>query len=141
MNKRVIYLETDCTKEQFDKEIKEVFHDGIRIYALIPNDNDDFLVELADDYEIINAVPNKYDSSKTLDIVGFVDDQVLKYAFEFFERAALIAFVMASTKINFDKDDLDRDTLYSYFEENNIPHMIIGPEGQWLIYYENNVPE
>lgn len=138
MKIREIDLEDECTKEEFDRKLAKIFPGRKYIYAMIPVFYGEFIDELSTDFTPITMVSNPYSGGQTLDIVGVTEDHELKYAFEFYERAALIAVVITSAKVELDPYNIHRDTFYKFFEEHQIPHVTIGPDGQWLEYHYND---
>lgn len=132
-----IFLDEEIDKQEFVDMINDVYKQDCYIYAIIPEWEIDLLNQLSDDFILIKKVkfPLIRIFPRTTGFVGFVKDSKKQYIFEFYLRSTTMDFLIFSeldvcqhlNKIN--KKNID---IYQIFEANKIPHITIGPDGQWL---------
>lgn len=128
-------VEENCSKEDFQKIIERFLPKKKVIYTFIPKYYKDFLSEISSDFvEINKIVDNTYSFPKSEGILGYINDDKLQFAFEFYERANIIPFVISSRNVTFE-EDIELDSFYSYFEKNNIPHITVGHDQEYITYY------
>lgn len=130
-------VEENCSKEAFQKIIEQFLPKNKVIYTIIPEYYKEFLLEISSNFvEIKNIVDDKYSFPKSEGILGYINDDELQFVFEFYERANVIPFVIASRNVTFE-EDVELDSFYSYFEGNNIPHITVGPDQEYITYYSD----
>lgn len=128
-------------EENFSKDFQRILEKLLPkkrvIYTFIPEYYNDFLLELNSNFVTIkNIADDKYSFPKSRYMFGYINDDELQFAFEFYERANVIPFVITTQNVNFN-EDVNLDSFYSYFEENNIPHITVGHDQEYLIHYSN----
>ena len=130
-------VEENCSKEAFQKIIEQLLPKKKVIYTIIPKYYKEFLLEISSNFvEIKNIVDDKYSFPKSEGILGYINDEEFQFVFEFYERANVIPFVIASRNVTFE-GDIELYSFYSYFEENNIPHITVGPDQEYIKYYSD----
>ncbi|PQD94454.1 hypothetical protein CYL18_14685 [Pradoshia eiseniae] len=132
-----IFLDEEIDKQEFVDMINALYKQDCYIYTIIPEWEIDLLNQLSDDFILIKKVkfPLIRIFPRTTGFVGFVKDSKKQYIFEFYLRSTTMDFLIFSevdvgqhlNKIN--KKNID---IYQIFEANKIPHITIGPDGQWL---------
>ncbi|WP_078378711.1 hypothetical protein [Sutcliffiella halmapala] len=131
-------MEENCSKENFQRVIKRIFPEKKIIYALIPEYYNDFLLELSPKFVTIKKVEDDKNSyPKSEYTYGYVNDEELYFAFEFYERANLIPFVITNENVEFNEVVIDSDSFYNYFKKNNIPHITVGHDQEYLTFFNN----
>ncbi|MFJ7840031.1 hypothetical protein ACIQXG_11155 [Lysinibacillus sphaericus] len=130
-------VEENCSKEAFQKIIERFLKKKKVIYTIIPEYYKDFLLDISSNFvEIKKIVDDKYSFPKSEGILGYINDDELQFVFEFYERANVIPFVIASRNVTFE-EDIELGSFYSYFEENNIPHITVGHDQEYITYYSD----
>lgn len=130
-------VEENCSKEAFQKIIEQFLPKNKVIYTIIPEYYKEFLLEISSNFvEIKNIVDDKYSFPKSEGILGYINDDELQFVFEFYERTNIIPFVIASRNVTFE-EDIELDSFYSYFEGNNIPHITVGHDQEYITYYSD----
>ena len=132
-----ILLDEEIDEQEFVDIINDVYKQDCYIYAIIPDWEKDLLNELSDDFILINKVkfPLMRIFPRTTGFVGFVKDSKKQYIYEFYLRSTTMDFLIFSELDvsqhlnNINKNNID---MYKIFETNNVPHITIGPDGQWL---------
>lgn len=128
-------LEENCSKEAFQEIIEKLLPKKKVIYTIIPEYYKEFLLEISSYFvQIKNIVDDNYSFPKSEGILGYINDDELQFVFEFYERANVIPFVITSRNITFE-EDIELDSFYGYFEENNIPHITVGHDQEYITYY------
>jgi hypothetical protein len=134
-----IELEPNCTKETIEKIITEIFSNDVYIYALIPHYYDDFMKELSKNFKIIKEVlDSKYSFPPTNYSLGYIEDDAISWIYEFFERSASIPFVITDKKIQLSFSKVNRENFYKFYTNNNIQHIQVGPDKEFLTVCKNN---
>jgi hypothetical protein len=134
-----IVLESNCTKEMIQKIVTETFSNDVYIYALIRDYYDDFLLELSTRFKIIKEVlDDKHSFPPTNYLLGYIEDDALSLIFEFFERSSLIPFVITDKKIQLSFSKIDIENFYEFYTNNNIQHIKVGYDNQFLTIYKNS---
>ncbi|WP_421381851.1 hypothetical protein ACOJQI_21225 [Bacillus salacetis] len=98
---------------------------------------EELLDKLADDFIVMGEikVPLIRIFPRTIGIAGYVKDHKKQYIHDFYTRSTTIDYIVFSESDvsqylkNLNKKNID---LYNIFESNEIPHINIGPDGQWL---------
>ena len=132
-----ILLVEEIDEQEFVEIINDVYKQDCYIYAIIPDWEKDLLNQLSDDFILINKVkfPLMRIFPRTTGFVGFVKDSKKQYIYEFYLRSTTMDFLIFSELDvsqhlnNINKNNID---MYKIFETNNVPHITIGPDGQWL---------
>lgn len=104
---------------------------------MIPDWEEDLLNQLSDDFILIKKVkiPLMRSFPRTMGFLGFVKDRKKQYTYEFYSRSTTMEFLIFSELDvsqhlnNINKKNID---IYKIFETNKVPHITIGPDGQWL---------
>lgn len=136
-----ILLDEEIDEQEFVDIINDVYKQDCYIYAIIPDLEKDLLNQLSDDFILINKVkfPLMRIFPRTTGFVGFVKDSKKQYIYEFYLRSTTMDFLIFSELDvsqhlnNINKNNID---MYKIFETNNVPHITIGPDGQWLSIIE-----
>lgn len=71
--------------------------------------------------------------------LGYVKDSQKRYIFEFYLRSTTMDYLIFSeTDLSEQLSKLTKKNLdiYKMFELNKVPHVTIGPDGQWLTIVE-----
>ncbi|QNK46755.1 hypothetical protein H7F28_15440 [Brevibacterium sp. PAMC23299] len=133
---RELLLDEEINEQEFVDIINGIYKQDCYIYAVIPWEEELFN-ELSNDFIIINKFPFPLTRifPKTIGFLGYVKDSKKQYIYEFYLRSTtmdLLVFseVDVSQNLNIlNKKNID---IYNIFESNKIPHITIGPDGQWL---------
>lgn len=134
---RGILLEEGIDEQDFVDIINGIYKQDCYIYAIIPEWEEELLNQLSNDFILINKIkfPLTRIFPRTIGFVGYVQDSKKQYIYEFFLRSTTMDFLVFSefdisqSLYNIDKNNID---IYKIFESNEIPHITIGPDGQWL---------
>ena len=132
-----ILLDEGINKQEFVDIIQDVYKDDCYIYAIIPDWEEDLLSQLSDEFILINKInfPLMRIFPRTSGFVGYVKDSRKQYIYEFYLRSTTIDFLIFSELdvsqhlAHINKNNIN---LYKIFETNKVPHITIGPDGQWL---------
>jgi len=133
-------IEKNRSKEILENIINQLFPQKRIIYAMIPDYYDAFLLELSPKFVTIkNILDEKYSFPKTEYILGYAEAEDLSLVYEFYERASVIPFVVASQDIPFSagREIVDFEKFYDYFKTNLISHLTIGYDQKFLTFYKN----
>lgn len=134
---RGILLEEGIDEQDFVEIINGIYKQDCYIYAIIPEWEEELLNQLSNDFILINKIkfPLTRIFPRTIGFLGYVQDSKKQYIYEFFLRSTTMDFLVFSefdisqSLYNIDKNNID---IYKIFESNEIPHITIGPDGQWL---------
>ncbi|MGG0849170.1 hypothetical protein [Peribacillus simplex] len=135
--KSEILLDEEIEELEFVKIINSIYKQECYIYAIIPEWEEELFNELSNDFIIINKFPFPLTriSPRTIGFLGYVKDRKKQYMYEFYLRSTTMDFlVFSETDVSqhlkiLNKKNID---IYNIFESNKIPHVTIGPDGQWL---------
>ncbi|WP_082232929.1 hypothetical protein [Halobacillus massiliensis] len=135
---REILLDEEIDEQEFVERINDIYKGDCYIYAIIPEWWEDELINGPSiDFIIVNKIkfPLLRIFPRTIGFVGYVQDSKKQYVYDFYLRSTTIDFLVFSKfdvshhLNNINKKNID---LYKIFESNEIPHITIGPDGQWL---------
>ncbi|MDQ0229099.1 hypothetical protein [Metabacillus malikii] len=130
------WLDVNITKADFNRLIKKLLPQKRVLYAYIPESYNDFLTEMSTKFVTIKKIiDDKYTYPKCVYTLGYIEDDELEFAFEFFERASIIRFVIATETICVNGVEEDLEKFYDFFMGENTPHITIGPDQQYVTYY------
>ena len=132
-----ILLDEEIDEQEFVDIINDVYKQDCYIYAIIPDWEKDLLNQLSDEFILINKVkfPLMRIFPRTTGFVGFVKDSKKQYIYEFYLRSTTMDYLIfseldVSQRLNnINQNNFD---MYKTFETHNVPHITIGPDGQWL---------
>ncbi|BCB05755.1 hypothetical protein KH172YL63_38880 [Bacillus sp. KH172YL63] len=130
-------MDEGIAEQEFIDVIKSIYKGDCYIYAIIPEWEEELLYLLDNDFIQIHTItfPLVRISPRTRGFVGYIKVSKKRYIYEFYLRSTSIDFLVysgfdvAQHLKNINKKNID---LYKIFSTNNIPHITIGPDGQWL---------
>ncbi|WP_405099737.1 hypothetical protein [Oceanobacillus sp. FSL H7-0719] len=131
MEKICYSLEKNISENALKELIGDIFLEEKYYYFVIFEYDIDFKNLLLEKYVKV------FENNKVT--IGFLNDDELKYLYEFYERGIELPFVITNQKvdISFEKASAKNyDRFYDLFEGNNISHVRIGSDNQSLIYME-----
>ncbi|MBM7602474.1 hypothetical protein JOC75_000444 [Metabacillus crassostreae] len=132
---REIFLDEEIDKQGFVSIVNNIYKQDCFIYAIIPKYEKELLTELSNDFISVNSFPLPYIFPKEIGYLGYVKDSYKQYVYEFYLHSPMINHLVFS---NIDASEHLREItkknldISQLFELNKIPHMTIGPDGQWL---------
>lgn len=134
---REIFLDEEIDKQQFVDIINGIYKRDCYIYAIIPEWEEELLNQLSNDFILKNKIkfPLIRIFPRTIGYVGYMKDNKKQYIYEFYLRSTTMDYLIfsefdVSQKLNnVNKKNID---IYKIFKLNKIPHITIGPDGQWL---------
>ncbi len=135
--KSEILLDEEIEEQEFVKIINSIYKQECYIYAIIPEWEEELFNELSNNFIIINKFPFPLTRifPRTIGFLGYVKDRKKQYIYEFYLRSTTMDFLMFSeTDVSQHLNILNKKNIdiYNIFEPNKIPHITIGPDGQWL---------
>ncbi|MGM0877427.1 MAG: hypothetical protein ACQEWV_22510 [Bacillota bacterium] len=135
--KSEILLYEEIEEQEFVKIINSIYKQECYIYATIPEWEEELFNELSNDFIIINTFPFPLTRifPRTIGFLGYVKDRIKQYIYEFYLRSTTMDFlVFLETDVSQHLNILNKTNIdiYNIFESNKIPHITIGPDGQWL---------
>ena len=130
-------LEEEIEEQEFVDVINNIYKQECYIYAIIPDWEEELLNQLSDDFILINRIkiPLWRNFPRTIGFLGYVKDSKKQYIYDFYLRSTTMDFLVFSELDvsqllnNISKENID---LYDKFETNKVPHITIGPDGQWI---------
>ncbi|WP_139892842.1 hypothetical protein [Bacillus sp. D386] len=130
-------LEEEIDEQEFVDIINDIYKQECYIYAIIPDWEEELLNQLSADFILINKIkfPLWRSFPRTIGFLGYVKDSKKQYIYEFYLRSTTMDFLVFSELDisqllnNISKENID---IYDIFETNKVPHITIGPDGQWL---------
>lgn len=136
-NIREILLDEEIDEQEFVRIINNIYKQDCYIYAIIPEWEDDLFNELSNDFILINKIqfPLKRIFPRTMGFLGYVKDSTKQYLYEFYLRSTTMDFLVFSeldVSQHLKYVNKKNINIYTIFESNKIPHLTIGPDGQWL---------
>ncbi|MBO1511093.1 hypothetical protein [Metabacillus bambusae] len=134
---REILLDEEIDEQEFVEIINGIYKQECYIYAIIPEYEEELLNELSNDFLLVNKIPFPLIRifPRTISFLGYVKDSTKQYIYEFYLRSTTMDYLVFSEfdvsqhLSNINKKNID---IYKIFESNQIPHITIGPDGQWL---------
>lgn len=130
-------LDEEIDEQEFVDIIDDIYKQDCYIYAIIPDWEEDLLNQLSDDFVVIQKIkfPLIQIFPRTIGLLGYVKDRRKQYVYEFYLRSSTIDFFIfseldISQHLNqISKKNLDLGEL---FKALKVPHITVGPDGQWL---------
>lgn len=135
---RQILLDEEINEQEFVGIINGIYKQDCYIYAVIPEWEEELFNELSNDFIIINKFPIPLTRifPRTMGFLGYVKDRKKQYIYEFYLRSTTVdLLVFSMTDVSQQLNILNKKNIaifYNIFESNKIPHITIGPDGQWL---------
>ncbi|SIS14480.1 hypothetical protein SAMN05878482_1219 [Peribacillus simplex] len=133
--KQEILLDEEIDEQEFVSIINSFYKQDCYIYAIIPEYEQDLLNELSNDFSEVNKFPLPRSFPREMGCMGYVKDSLKKYIYDFYLRSTTMDYlVFSETDVSDQLSNLTKKSLdiYKIFESNKIPHITIGPDGQWL---------
>lgn len=129
-----LVLDENISKADFIGIISSFYTQECFIYAIIPDWEKELINELSNHFIKVREVKLPHVFPKTTGYIGFVKDREKHFIYEFYLRSAVIDIVFSNIDIsdNLFKENKKSNNLFKIFESNKIPHVTIGPDGQWL---------
>ena len=134
---REILLDEEIEEQEFVGIINKIYKQDCYIYAIIPEWEDELINELSNDFILINKIqfPLIRIFPRTIGFLGYVKDSSKKNIYEFYLRSTTMDFlVFSEIDVSQHLNNINKKNIniYKIFESNKIPHITIGPDGQWL---------
>jgi hypothetical protein len=134
---REIILDEEIDEQEFVSTINGIYKKDCYIYAIIPEWEEELIKELSNDFILINKIkfPLIRIFPRTTGFLGYVKDSKKQYLYEFYLRSTTMDFLVISESdvskllTNINKKNIN---IFNVFESNQIPHITVGPDGQWL---------
>lgn len=137
--KKEILLDEKIDEQEFIRIINNLYEQDCYIYAIIPEYEQELLNELSIDFIEVNKFPLPRVFPREMGYLGYVKDSQKRYIFEFYLRSTTMDYLIFSeTDLSEQLSKLTKKNLdiYKMFELNKVPHVTIGPDGQWLTIVE-----
>ncbi|MDR7001435.1 hypothetical protein [Neobacillus niacini] len=134
-NVRKILLDEEIDEQEFVEIISHIYKKDCYIYVVIPECEQELLNEVSNDFIEVNKFPLPRFFPKEMGLLGYINDSQKRYIYEFYLRSTTMDYlVFSETDVSeqlrkITKNNLD---IFKMFEVNKIPHLTIGPDGQWL---------
>jgi hypothetical protein len=134
---REILLNEEIDELELVGIINSIYKQACYIYAIIPEWEEELLKELSNDFILINKIkfPLIRILPRTIGFLGYVKDTKKQYIYEFYFRSTTMDFlVFSETNVSQHLNNINKKNtdIYKIFESNQIPHITIGPDSQWL---------
>ncbi|MGF6947730.1 hypothetical protein QF028_000223 [Neobacillus sp. B4I6] len=133
--KQEILLDEEIDEQEFVSIINSFYKQDCYIYAIIPEYEQDLLNGISNDFIEVNKFPLPRTFPLEMGYVGYVKDSQKRYIYEFYLRSTTIDYLIFSeTDVSEQLSKLTKRNLdiYKMFQLNKVPHITIGPDGQWL---------
>lgn len=130
-----ILLDEEIDEQEFVDIINRYYKQECYIYAVIPEYEEELLNELSNDFIEFNKFPLPRGFPREMGHLGYIKDNQKKYVYEFYLRSTTMDYlVFSETDVSEQLGTLTKKSvdIYKIFESNRIPHITIGPDGQWL---------
>ena len=133
--KKEFLLDEDIDEYKFVEIISSIYKQEIFIYAIIPECEKELLNELSKEFIKVKDMPLPSTFPREIGYLGYVKDSQKQYIYEFYLRSTTMDYLVFSEiditeqLLNIDKKNINFNKI---FELNRIPHITIGPDGQWL---------
>jgi histone deacetylase complex regulatory component SIN3 len=139
--KTEILLDEEIEEQEFIKKISCYYKKECYIYAIIPEYEKELFNELSTNFIAVKSIPLSRIFTWDTGQLGYIKDSQKQFIYEFYLRSTTMDYIVFSEvdvsehlqAIN--KKDIN---IYKIFEMNRIPHITIGPDGQWLNIIEYN---
>jgi hypothetical protein len=133
--KKEFLLVEDIDEKDFVEIISSFYKHGFFIYAIIPECEKELLNELSPDFIKVKDVPLPRTIPREIGYLGYVRECQKQFIYEFYLRSTTMNYIVFSeidVTEHLQKIDKKNVDIYKIFELNKIPHITIGPDGQWL---------
>ncbi|WP_026695696.1 hypothetical protein [Peribacillus kribbensis] len=133
--KQEILLEEEIEEKEFVSIINCFYKQECYIYAIIPEFEKHLLNEISNDFIEVNRFPLPRTFPREMGYMGYIKDNQKRYIYEFYLHSTTIDYLIFSeTNVSEQLRKLTKNNLniYKMFQSNKIPHITIGPDGQWL---------
>lgn len=133
--KKEFLLDEYIDEQEFVEIISSFYNQEFFIYAIIPECEKDLMNELSRDFIKVKDVPLPSTFPTEIGYLGYVRDSQKQFIYEFYLRSTTMDYLVFSEMDvterlhKIDKKNVD---IYKIFELNKIPHITVGPDGQWL---------
>jgi len=132
--KREIWLDENIDEQEFVEIISELYNQECFIYSIIPDWEEELLSELSNQFIKVKDVTLPRTFPSTIGYLGYVRDTKKSFVYEFYLRSTTMDCVFSTVDVTkfFSKINKKNIDLYELFQSNEIPHITIGHDGQWL---------
>lgn len=129
-----ILLDENINEQEFVEIISALYKRECFIYAIIPDWEEELLNELSNQFIKVKDITLPRTFPRTIGYLGYVRDTQKSFIYEFYLRSTTIDFVFSTVDVTKDLPKTNKKNIYLYkfFEANEIPHITIGPDGQWI---------
>ncbi|GIN88784.1 hypothetical protein J6TS2_51700 [Heyndrickxia sporothermodurans] len=136
-NLREILLDEEINEQEFIEIISCIYKKDCYIYVVIPEWEQELLNELSSDFIEVNKFSLPRIFSREMALLEYIKDSEKRYIYEFYLQSTTMDYLVFSET---DASELLRKmkdlNIFKMFEVNKIPHLSIGPDGQWLTVVE-----
>ncbi|CRK84581.1 hypothetical protein [Neobacillus massiliamazoniensis] len=132
--KEEILLDEEIDEQEFVSIINSIYKQDCYIYAIIPENEQDLLNELSNDFIEVNKFQLPSTFPREMGYMGYVKDSQKRYIYEFYLRSTMDYLIFSETDVSEQLSKLSKKNLdiYKMFQLNKVPHITVGPDGQWL---------
>jgi hypothetical protein len=133
--KQEILLDEEIDELEFINIMNSFYKQDCYIYAIIPEYEQDLLNELSNDFIEVNKFPLPRSFPREISYLGYIKDSQKRYVYEFYLRSTTMDYLIFSeTDVSGQLNKLTKKNwdIYKIFQFNKVPHITIGPDGQWL---------
>ncbi|MGP1908443.1 hypothetical protein ACTSEZ_09725 [Metabacillus sp. JX24] len=129
-----VFLDKEIGEQELINQVSSFYKNGCYIYTIIPDYEEELFTTLSSNFISVKTISlsgfYKWDTGE----VGYVKDLNKQFIYEFYLRSTTMDYIVFSeTDVTLHLSKLNkRDDFYNLFELNKIPHITIGPDGQWL---------
>lgn len=129
-----VFLDEEIEDQELIDQVSSFYKNECYIYAIIPDYEEELFTKLSSKFNSVKTISLsrffKWDTGE----VGYVKDLNKQYIYEFYLRSTTMNYIVFSeTDVTEHLAELNRcDDFYKLFELNEIPHITIAPDGQWL---------
>ncbi|WP_282032866.1 hypothetical protein [Metabacillus indicus] len=129
-----VFLEEEIEEQELIDQVSSFYKNECYIYAIIPDYEEELFITLSSKFNSVKTISLsrlfKWDTGE----LGYVKDLNKQFINEFYLRSTTMDYIVFSeTDMTEHLSELNRcDDFYKLFELNEIPHITIGPDGQWL---------
>lgn len=130
---REILLDEEINEQEFIEIISCIYKKDCYIYVVIPEWEQELLNELSSDFIEVNKLSLPRFFSREMALLGYIKDSEKRYIYEFYLRSTTMDYlVFSETDASEQLRKMKNLNIFKMFEVNKIPHLSIGPDGQWL---------
>ena len=129
-----VFLDEEIEEQELIDQVSSFYKNECYIYATIPDYEEELFITLSSKFNSVKTISLsrlfKWDTGE----LGYVKDLNKQFINEFYLRSTTMDYIVFSeTDMTEHLSELNRcDDFYKLFELNEIPHITIGPDGQWL---------